>query len=169
MSGHSNPRKKDGTNAIGSVLVAMQFIALTILVAHAIPAMRSWPSALVIVGAVVLMGWALVSMGKVTFSFHPDPSMEGELRTVGAYRWVRHPMYTSAISASLAVVWKNPVPLVLVSATVVVAVLYLKLRIEEAALTAKFPGYPEYCSRVPALIPFLSPRFFRWESSKGDE
>ena len=140
---------------IGSLLVTLQFVSLTILVAHMLPAMRSWPSALVIFGALSLMAWSLVSMGKITFRFHPDPSEQGKLQTGGAYRWIRHPMYTSAISASLAVVWKNPIPTVVVSACVVIVVLYFKMRIEEKALRSKFPDYAEYAGEVPALCPFF--------------
>ena len=141
--------------AIGSLLVTLQFVSLAIVVAHVMPAMRSWPSALVIVGGMSLMAWSLVSMGKVTFRFHPDPSEQGRLQTTGAYRWIRHPMYTSAISASLAVAWKNPIPIVIVSACVAVVVLILKMRIEESALRSKFNDYAEYAERVPALCPII--------------
>jgi protein-S-isoprenylcysteine O-methyltransferase Ste14 len=148
------------SRSFGSALVVVQFVALTILVFHVLPAIRYWPSALMVFGALVLMGWALVSMGKVSFRFHPDPSEKGALQTGGAYRWVRHPMYTAAISASLAVVWRNPGLLVLVSVVVVVIVLFLKMRIEEVALRGKFKDYETYSERVPALVPFL-PRWIR--------
>ena len=148
------------SRSIGSALVLVQCVALTILVFHVMPAIRYWPSALMVFGALVLMGWALVSMGRMTFRFHPDPSEKGNLRTGGAYRWVRHPMYTAAISASLAVVWRNPGPLVFASAVLVVIVLFLKMRIEEVALRGKFKDYEVYAERVPALVPFL-PRWIR--------
>ncbi|MCB1097605.1 MAG: isoprenylcysteine carboxylmethyltransferase family protein [Verrucomicrobiae bacterium] len=144
----------------GSVLVAVQFVALTILVWHVLPAIQYWPSALMILGSLALMGWALATMGKLTFRFHPDPSEQGTLRTGGAYQWMRHPMYTAALLATSAVVWRNPNHVVVVSACLVAIVLLLKIRIEEAALRRKFYGYNVYAERVPALVPFL-PRWMR--------
>ena len=92
----------------GRLLVALQFVALTILVINAGPALRFWPSALALAASAALMIWAVVSMGRLTFRFHPEPSAQGQLATGGVYRWLRHPMYTAALLGSLASAWMQP-------------------------------------------------------------
>lgn len=139
----------------GGLLVALQFVALTVLVMNAGPAVRYWPSALGLAASAGLMLWALVSMGKLTFRFHPEPSQQGQLATGGLYRWLRHPMYTAALLGSLVSVWMQPTVLAVSSLVVLVIVLGLKMRFEEAALRAKFPDYQEYAERVPALVPLM--------------
>jgi protein-S-isoprenylcysteine O-methyltransferase Ste14 len=139
----------------GGLLVALQFVALTVLVMNAGPALRFWPSAIGLAASAGLMLWAVVSMGKTTFRFHPQPSEQGELATGGLYRWLRHPMYTAALLGSLVSAWMQPTLLAVSCLAVVALVLGLKMRFEEAALREKFPDYPEYSQRVPALVPFL--------------
>lgn len=140
----------------GGWLVALQFVALTFLVMNAGPAVRFWPSAIGLAASAGLMVWALVSMGSLTFRFHPQPSEHGQLATRGLYRWLRHPMYTAALLGSLVSTWMQPNSLAVLSLAVVAVVLGLKMRVEEAALRARFPDYQEYSRRVPALVPFVS-------------
>jgi protein-S-isoprenylcysteine O-methyltransferase Ste14 len=139
----------------GGLLVALQFATLTILVFNAGPAARYWPSALGLAASAGLMLWALVSMGKLTFRFHPEPSEQGKLTTDGVYRWLRHPMYTAALLGSVVSVWMQPTLLAVICLLVVAIVLALKMRFEEKALRVKFSGYQEYSERVPALVPLL--------------
>lgn len=139
----------------GGLLVALQFVALTVLVINAGPAARYWPSALGLAASAALMLWALISMGKLTFRFHPEPSEQGQLATGGVYRWLRHPMYTAALLGALVSAWMQPTVLAVSSLVVVAIVLGLKMRYEEPALRAKFPDYQTYSERVPALVPFL--------------
>ncbi len=64
-------------------------------------------------------------------------------------------MYTAAMLGSLVSAWMQPTLLAVSSLVVVALVLALKMRFEEVALRAKFPDYPEYSQRVPALVPLL--------------
>ena len=68
---------------------------------------------------------------------------------------MRHPMYSAALLGSLVSAWMQPTVLAVTCLVVVAIVLGLKMRFEEPALRARFPGYQTYSERVPALVPFL--------------
>ena len=79
-----------------------------------------------------------------------------ELIQKGPYRYVRHPIYTGILLmlSSLAPVFGTLNAYL--SILVFFALYWYKLRQEETLLTQHFPNeYPEYKSRVKALIPFI--------------
>lgn len=79
-----------------------------------------------------------------------------ELIQKGPYRYVRHPIYTGVLLmlASLAPILGTLNAYLAI--LVFFAVYWYKLRQEEILLTQHFPKeYPEYQSRVKALIPFI--------------
>ncbi len=98
---------------------------------------------------------SVMAMGKKTLRIHPQPADSGELRTGGIYGLLRHPMYSALLVASLAILWTHPVWPVLAAGIAVAAVLRAKIVIEERELSRKFPAYPDYAQRVPAVIPFF--------------
>ena len=85
-----------------------------------------------------------------------DPEDADELRIVGPYRYVRHPLMT----CTLVSLWGLPVmspTLALLSAGLTVYILFA-LRLEEGELQRRFgAAYAEYRRRVPALLPWRSP------------
>jgi protein-S-isoprenylcysteine O-methyltransferase Ste14 len=83
----------------------------------------------------------------------PKPSDETRLVEHGIYRFVRHPLYTSVMAASLgwALVWRSwPAGL---AALTLIPFLDAKARREERWLRAKFPGYSDYARRVRRFVP----------------
>jgi protein-S-isoprenylcysteine O-methyltransferase Ste14 len=99
---------------------------------------------------------ALAGAGRLgrRLKAHPAPHPEGTLRTDGAYRFVRHPIYSGVLlgCAGVAVLRERPEPLVAVA--VLTGVLTVKTRYEERLLRAHFgPAYDDYAARVPALVP----------------
>ncbi|MEZ5325005.1 MAG: rhodanese-like domain-containing protein [Verrucomicrobiales bacterium] len=156
-----NPENLQGSSGrAGSVLVALQFLALTTIALHGVPALSYWPAAAVLLLSSAFSIWAVIQMGRGTFSVHPDPSEAGQLQTRGPYRFVRHPMYAAVVAASIAVLWTNPTLLATGAFLVVLGVLHFKIRIEEAALGAKFDAFSRYVQEVPAIVPFV-PRMGR--------
>jgi protein-S-isoprenylcysteine O-methyltransferase Ste14 len=161
----SPPRTRWWKGARGEWYVVAQ-IALFILVAvgpRRIDGLE-WPpslvteacvsgAALMIVGAALLAS-ALAKLGR-NLTTLPYPKDDGILVQTGAYRLVRHPIYTGAIA--LAVGWAFCVrgPLTLAYAVMLFVLFDLKSRREERWLVAKFPHYPDYQRRVRRLIPFL--------------
>jgi methanethiol S-methyltransferase len=86
----------------------------------------------------------------------PDTEDADELRIVGPYRYVRHPLMT----CTLVSLWGLPVmspTLALLSGGLTMYIL-LALRLEESELQRRFgTAYAEYRHRVPALLPWRLP------------
>lgn len=106
------------------------------------------------IAAVLLMVWARVVFGQR--SFHPAANpTEGELVTVGPYRYIRHPLYAAVCLFTVAGVvahrsWTAAAlcGLVLVGALV-------RLRCEEVLLAVRFPEYPDYVAKTWRMIPYV--------------
>jgi protein-S-isoprenylcysteine O-methyltransferase Ste14 len=81
-----------------------------------------------------------------------------ELTVIGPYAYTRNPLYLGSmlIAAGFAVALLSwPVALVLALGF---AVIYVPvIASEERFLRASFPGFDDYCRRVPRLIPRLTP------------
>jgi len=79
-----------------------------------------------------------------------------ELTTSGPYAYTRNPLYLGSIVIALgfalaALRWEIAVALVILFAAIYLPV----IRGEEQFLREHFPAYPEYCTRVPRLLPRL--------------
>ena len=144
----------------GSWVIAQ--VVLFILFAVAPQIGSPWPGAdifrlfgwiLVIVG-VLLFAQGAINLGRSLTPF-PRPLPDGRLVTTGAYRFVRHPIYSSVVlgALGLSLVSMSPVRLAL---TIVLFVFFdLKARREEQWLQEKYPEYAAYKSRVKKLIPWV--------------
>jgi protein-S-isoprenylcysteine O-methyltransferase Ste14 len=79
-----------------------------------------------------------------------------ELATSGPYAYTRNPLYFGSVViaagfALAALRWELAVGLVILFAAIYIPV----IRGEEQYLTEHFASYPDYCSRVPRLLPRL--------------
>jgi hypothetical protein len=120
------------------------------------PAAIAWSLALVVPG-LWLRGYAAGYVKK-----------NQELTTTGPYAHVRNPLYLGSIliAAGFAVAlesWAVGVAL----AVMFVAIYVPVIASEERFLRATFPGFDEYCSRVPRLIPRLAPARSPADDRKG--
>jgi protein-S-isoprenylcysteine O-methyltransferase Ste14 len=98
--------------------------------------------------------WARLHLGR-NWGMPMTQRAEPELVTSGPYRFVRHPIYSGLLTATLGTVLVNNL-LGLVVVAVLVAYFYYCGTVEERNLAAVFPAaYPEYRSRTKMLIPFL--------------
>ena len=77
------------------------------------------------------------------------------MRTHGAYRFIRHPMYSSLLLASFACVGARPDAATVGLALALALVLAIKASREERMLRAAFPEYAEYQRRSWGFIPGL--------------
>jgi len=97
---------------------------------------------------------AAVNLGR-NLTPLPRPKNNAALVTTGAYRYVRHPIYSGLILMALGWgLWLHSW-LTIGYALLLFAVLDLKARREEKWLLEKFPDYAAYRKRVRKLIPFL--------------
>jgi protein-S-isoprenylcysteine O-methyltransferase Ste14 len=102
---------------------------------------------------------AIAALGKF-WSLHIEIRENHQFVRSGPFRWMRHPTYFSMIlellvgALMLNVYW----PLLAVSA-LFIPTLFMRIRLEEAALVDKFgPAYQEYQRTTPALFPYKGPQ-----------
>ncbi len=85
----------------------------------------------------------------------PHPKDDAQLVVRGAYRLVRHPIYSGLIIGAVGWAILNVSLLTLGYAVVLFVFFDVKSRREERYLTLKFPEYVVYKDLVHKLIPFV--------------
>ena len=136
-------------------LVAIQFIVL-ILIALTGPILARHPVLLAMeIVALALAGWAVLSVRIGNFNIVPDVRAGSQLVRSGPYHYIRHPMYTSLLLGSLALVLETPSPLRWLLWTVLLIDLLVKLHYEEKLLADHFPEYGEFQRETKRLVPFV--------------
>ncbi|POX49358.1 isoprenylcysteine carboxylmethyltransferase family protein [Streptomyces sp. Ru72] len=148
------------------VLLIAGAYAFSLLVRHSQDFWRHlqyWQPALALLGGLLtvastaLLLWARWVLGTMWASV-PMVREHHELRTDGAYRLVRHPIYTGLlgliVGSMLACgfgVWTAVLP-------VAVPWLLRRVRIEDDLMASQFgASYDAYRARVPALVPWVRP------------
>ncbi|HID51668.1 MAG TPA: isoprenylcysteine carboxylmethyltransferase family protein [Anaerolineae bacterium] len=150
----------------GEWYVALQFVLFVVLFAAPFltPQRTGWPSPwnmvgmglgllLGVAGAALIMA-GLLSLGQ-NLTAVPHPKDDATLVEVGAYKIVRHPIYSGIILGAFG--WgflMNNLP-TLALAVVLFIFFDIKSRREENALCCKFENYSLYQQRVRKLIPYL--------------
>lgn len=159
-----NTMPKSGFSARGGWWVAVQFPLL--LLAYLIPGwsaqemagdlfvvLRHMGQVLIGIGALLTFG-SVVALGRWLTPF-PQPLPESKLRTDGAYRLVRHPLYTGILIMALG--WS--LMSFSLPGLVFDAMLFVffdrKAAREEVWLAGKFSDYKAYSRRVKKLIPWI--------------
>lgn len=85
----------------------------------------------------------------------PHPKDDSSLVTTGAYRFVRHPIYSSVIFLSLAfALWHMSISHAIASFGFLLF-FDRKSAQEEVWLADRFPGYQDYRRSVKKLLPFV--------------
>jgi protein-S-isoprenylcysteine O-methyltransferase Ste14 len=150
----------------GEWYVVIQLLLL-VLVAVGPRRWHGWPAwdfphnPLVPAAGGVLLAWgvALLVAGIARLGSNltplPYPVAGSKLVAAGAYRIVRHPMYSGGISAAFG--WALLVHgwLTLAYAALLSLLADVKARREEQWLLERFPEYADYRRRVRKLIPFV--------------
>lgn len=106
---------------------------------------------LLLIGGVT-SGKALWDLGAKQLSIWPSPVPGGELRSEGAYGYVRHPMYSGLILASAGFSVATGSPARLAITVAFAAFLIKKIEIEEKYLSETYPDYDSYCEEVSSKI-----------------
>jgi len=151
-----------GDRGQGWVALQLALLAGTVIVGLA--TRGGWPgsvrTALGVVGLLLIALGAVVAVLAVSglgsaLTAMPAPLADEQLRTTGIYAVVRHPIYGALILLTLGVALLTS-PWTLLPATALAVVLDLKRRVEEDFLSATYPEYADYRSRVRwALAPHL--------------
>lgn len=136
------------------LLVFGQFTCIAVLLFCGGWQMELWAWGLFALGLVVF-AWAALSLGGNNFTIMPDPRVGNTLSNRGIYRFLRHPMYTAVILCGAAVSFGAPSLYRSIALGICVVVLVVKVRYEEAVLTAMHPDYPQRMKGVARLVPFV--------------
>lgn len=99
-----------------------------------------------------LIVWGFISLGDALTPF-PRPLDGAGLHRQGAYRFMRHPIYSGAILASFgwALWWQSAIG---VLPALALAIFFdRKAAYEETWLRKKYEGYDDYARRVKKFIP----------------
>lgn len=108
-------------------------------------------------GLLILVGITLGLAGGLrlgaTLTPLPIPKDDGELITGGIYRFVRHPIYTGVLVATLGlVVWGASIAHV-IGWVALWVVLMTKSTLEEKMLEERYPAYRDYVATTGRLLP----------------
>lgn len=154
-------RRRD--TALGWSLVAIQGFLFLAVIAGSLasglgpPLPHSLPAGLFLVAA--------GSVGLVASARHlgqaltPIPLPNGTgLVAHGAYRWVRHPIYTFVVTVCLGVAVAAGTVFAYVAVFALAGFFEVKSRVEEGFLIASYEGYAEYAARTGKFVPGVGKR-----------
>lgn len=115
---------------------------------------------LIIIGfSILIIGISLRLLSLITlksnFSLAINPNQSDNLVVTGIYRYIRHPLYLASLLMSCAgCIIFSCITIWFFSLMTLIAVI-VRIKEEEAALTAKYPEYVEYKNNTHKLIPFI--------------
>jgi len=159
-------KEKVGWGGRGEWYVVIQFIlfAIIFLIPFFGPELAGWPEPWATIGIWLGIGLGLAGMllslagvmglGR-NLTAVPHPKDDAFFVGGGAYRLVRHPIYSGIIFAAFGWGFFMNNVLALLLALVLFLFFDIKTRREERWLCAKFAEYPAYQGRVRKLIPFI--------------
>jgi protein-S-isoprenylcysteine O-methyltransferase Ste14 len=154
------------TNARGEWYVIIQFILFAIvgLGPRSLPGADGWPAPFDVIGIFLgllfgflggLLGLAGVFSLGTNITAVPHPKDNANLVQSGAYKFVRHPIYSGIILAGIGFAFVVNGTLTFLYVLVLFVFFDIKSRREEKWLTDKFMDYTGYQKRVKKLIPFI--------------
>lgn len=149
---------------VGNLLVLSQFVLIAVIAI--LPKTRlddslDVPLSFVGFGLVALgIGLVLAAITALgpSLSAHPAPRGRSGLVTDGLYRWMRHPIYTGLLLATLGVSLSNGVWPQIVIWAALLALLIFKSSFEEDLLREKYDKYEAYAAKTGRFLPRLIPR-----------
>ncbi len=103
---------------------------------------------------ILLAVYALYTMRKHLTAL-PLIRRDSRLITSGAYRIIRHPMYTSILMAFIPLLIHQFTYARLIAMIIMVTDLIIKLQFEERLLLKHFDNYAAYMKKTYRIIPFL--------------
>jgi protein-S-isoprenylcysteine O-methyltransferase Ste14 len=117
----------------------------------------AWAMVALAVAGFAFAWWARIHLGRL-WSSSVTRKADHHVVDTGPYRFVRHPIYTGIIAASLGVcLLKGTVPS-LAGAAIMIVGWYVKARLEERFLRQELgaEAYDAYARRVAMLVPFVA-------------
>ncbi len=101
-------------------------------------------------GGLLLALTAGASLGSAT-GLSPEPRSPGIVKR-GIYRYLRHPMYTSAIVVASGLIVIQPRLSVAIAGLAVIGFYLIKVRYEERLLMKRYPDYASYRTETLGIL-----------------
>ena len=146
------------------VVIQFLFFVLIFLVPLLGPKLFEWPNPWDMIGiglgfALGLIGVLMALTGVLSLGRNltavPHPKDDAVLVESGAFRIVRHPIYSGIILGAFGWGFLNNSLLALLLALILFLFFDIKSRREEQWLSEKYSNYPTYQARVRKLIPLI--------------
>ncbi len=146
------------------MLCQFALFTLIILGPQTLPFLPPWSSGWRIIGryagiSLMITGTLLAAAGSFNLGRNLTPFICPKAGSVllghGAYRLVRHPIYSGILQMAFGWGLLNHSWLILGYTLLLLLLFTLKSRKEEELLGQLFPGYQDYARRVRRLIPFI--------------
>ncbi len=115
--------------------------------------MRTIGMALLVAGAGI-GAWGASYLGR-GLTPSPLPNGAASLVTRGAYRFVRHPIYTAVMLLGAGITLRAGSWVVLIAFGALMLLFNVKARWEELHLSDTFPGYERYMKHTSRFLPSL--------------
>jgi protein-S-isoprenylcysteine O-methyltransferase Ste14 len=154
------PVEVNATDMFLRSLVGLQFFSLFIILIGFFPAALFFNTFAMVFGALMLglgifLGiWAIVSF-RQKITPNPKPLRHSFLVTGGPYKYMRHPMYSALILASIGLTLVYPTITRLIALAVLIFVLLSKMKIEEYLLAKRYSHYARYQRLTGRIFPKL--------------
>jgi protein-S-isoprenylcysteine O-methyltransferase Ste14 len=154
------------TNARGEWYVILQFILLGVVALgpRNLPGSDGWPAPWSSIGIILglffgflggLLGLAGVLSLGTNITAVPHPKDDAVFVQSGAYKFVRHPIYSGILLGGIGFAFVVNGTLTFLYVLALFIFFDVKSRREEKWLAKKFPAYPAYQKQVRKLIPFV--------------
>ncbi len=142
----------------GNVLVALQFILIAMILLMASDEVNvPWiyfGGVLFIAPGIVILFLSIKQLGS-SLTANPVPRESGKLIETGIYKYVRHPIYTGLLLATLGSCVQSMAVVKFFVWFVLLALLIYKARFEERLLVKKYSTYSDYMKRTGRFVPRL--------------
>jgi protein-S-isoprenylcysteine O-methyltransferase Ste14 len=109
---------------------------------------------LFIAPGIIILFFSIKQLGG-SLTANPVPRERGKLIETGLYKYVRHPIYTGLLLATLGSCVQSMAVVKFFFWFLLLALLIYKARFEEKLLAAKYSTYTDYMKRTGRFVPRL--------------
>ena len=142
----------------GNVLVALQFILIAMILLMASDEVNvPWiyfGGVLFIAPGIIILFISIKQLGN-SLTANPVPREKGKLVETGIYKYVRHPIYTGLLLATLGSCVQSMAPAKFFVWLLLLVLLTYKSNFEESLLKKKYSSYTDYMKRTGRFVPRL--------------
>ena len=137
------------------LLVFLQFGLIGLMLLFSTSILSSLLGLTIFLLGLVVGIFALLRNKLGNFNIQPKMKENAELITTGIYAYIRHPMYLAVILMMLGVLISSPTLLEALLFILLIMVLLLKAKREEAIWVQESEVYVAYKKRTKLFIPFV--------------